>query len=71
MKTMKTMFPPGYHHNGIVVTYALGHMMYGHVSKYMSCHKAIVVITGKEHCFHDCINIYKYIYFEGFEETEI
>ena len=27
-----------------------------HVSKCMSCHKAIVVITGMAHCFHD--NIY-------------
>ena len=26
---MKTMFPPGYHHNGFVATHALGHMMYG------------------------------------------
>ena len=34
---MKTMYPPGYHHNGFVATHALGHMM--------SCHKAIVVIT--------------------------
>ena len=25
---MKTMFPPGYHHNGFVATHALGHMMY-------------------------------------------
>ena len=23
----------------------------------MSCDKAIVVITGKAHCFHDCIYI--------------
>ena len=23
---MKTMFPPGYHHNGFVATHALGHM---------------------------------------------
>ena len=37
---MKTMCLPGYHHNGFV---ALGHMMY------MSCHKAIVVITGRAH----------------------
>ena len=28
--------------------------------KGMSCHKAIVVITGRAHCFHD--NIYTYIY---------
>ena len=26
---MKTMCPPGYHHNGIVATHALAHMMYG------------------------------------------
>ena len=26
---MKTMCPPGYHHNGLVATHALGHMMYG------------------------------------------
>ena len=26
---MKTMCPPGYHHNGFVVTYALAHMMHG------------------------------------------
>ena len=91
---MKTMCPPGYHHNGFVATHALGHMMYGstllvpmnqrmlnkqtkernisehslvhwyqqcgtvhHVPKCMSCHKAIVVITGRAHCFHDYIHI--------------
>ena len=51
---MKTMCPPGYHHNGFVATHALGH----HVPKCMSCHKAIVVITGRAHCFHDYIHIY-------------
>ena len=25
--TMKTICPPGYHHNGFVATHALGHMM--------------------------------------------
>ena len=61
---MKTMCPPSYHHNGFVATHALGHMMYGyimitvhHVPKCMSCHKAIVVITGRAHCFHDFIYI--------------
>ena len=39
---MKTMCPPGIVH---------------HVPKYMSCHKAIVVITGRAHCFHDCFHI--------------
>ena len=29
-----------------------------HVPKCMSCHKAIVVITRRAHCFHDCIYIY-------------
>ena len=28
---MKTMCPPGYHHNGLVATHALGHMMYGFI----------------------------------------
>ena len=27
---MKTMCPPGYHHNDFVATHALGHMMYGY-----------------------------------------
>ena len=27
---MKTMYRPGCHHNGIVATHALGHMMYGY-----------------------------------------
>ena len=57
---MKTMCPPGYHHNGFVATHALGHMTVHqtvhHVPTCISCHKAIVVITGRAHCFHD--NIY-------------
>ena len=64
MKT-KTMCPPGYHHNGFITTHALGQMMYSscaqtihHLPKCMSCHKAIVVITGRAHCFHDYIYIY-------------
>ena len=60
---MKTMCPRSYHHDGFVATHALRHMMYGwatvhHVPKCMSCHKAIVVITGREHYFHDYIYIY-------------
>ena len=55
---MKTMYPPGYHHNGFVATHALGFVAtLHHVPKCMSCHKAIVVITGRAHCFHDCIYI--------------
>ena len=56
---MKTMCPPGYHHNGFVATHALGHM---------SCHKAIVVITGRAHCFHDYI-YYAYLASVGFEHS--
>ena len=33
-----------------------------HGPKCMSCHKAIAVITGSIHCFHDSIYIYIYIY---------
>ena len=47
---MKTMGPPGYHHNGFVETVH-------HVPKCMSFQKAIVVITGRAHCFHDYIYI--------------
>ena len=43
---MKTMCSLGYHPNDFVATHALGHM---------SCHKATVLITGRAHCFHDCI----------------
>ena len=37
---MKTMCPPGYHHNGFVVTHALGHMMYGWAQPYIMCPSA-------------------------------
>ena len=49
---MKTMCPPGYHHNGFVETHALGHMMYGcaqvHVPKSTSC--AQVHELPQSHC---------------------
>ena len=58
---MKTMCPPGHHHNGVVATHALGHLMYDstvhHVLKCMTWRKTIVVITGRAHCFHDCTYI--------------
>ena len=42
-------------------SYTLAHDLH-HVPKCMSWHKSIVVMTGKAHCFHDCINIiYTYI----------
>ena len=58
---MKTMCPPGYHHSGFVATPALRlhrlhPFIWPRVTKCMSCHKAIVVITGKAYCFHDNID---------------
>ena len=54
----------------VIITMALWQQMHlgtwcmvhnvNHVPKGKSCHKAIVVITGKARCFHD--NIYEYIY---------
>ena len=61
---MKKMCPPGYYYNGFVATRALGHMMYitvYHVLKCVNCHKAIEVITGRAHCFHNCIYLYIFI----------
>ena len=36
---MKTMCPPGYHHNGFVATHALGHMMYGNRTSCAQVHE--------------------------------
>ena len=48
----------------IITTMALWQLMHlstcctvHDVPKCMSCHKAIVVITGSAHCFYDCIYI--------------
>ena len=49
---MKTMYPPGYHHDGFVATHALGHMIYSYT---LLVHFRL--ITGRAHCFHDCIYI--------------
>ena len=51
---MKTMCPPGYHHNGFVATHALGHMMYG-----TSCAQVHELPHSHfwAHCFHDYIYI--------------
>ena len=57
---MTTMSLPGYYQNGLMASHELGHMMCGcttvyHVPKCMSCHKIIVVTTGRAYCFHDWI----------------
>ena len=41
---MKTMCPPGYHHNGFVATHALGHMMYGYIYIYIYVYAYIYMI---------------------------
>ena len=46
----------------VITTMALWQLMHlgtsvHHVPKGMSCNKAIVVISGKVHCFHDYIYI--------------
>ena len=61
---MKTMCPPGYHHNGFVETHALGHTMYGYtllipmkqrvLNKLSKEHNG--TRSGRAYCFHD--NIY-------------
>ena len=76
---MKTMWSPGYLHNVILATHALELMMYmmnvktmHHLLKCMCCRKAIVVISGKAHCFHDCIYLhiyYAYVAFVRFEPS--
>ena len=45
---MKTMCPPGYHHNGFVATHSLGHMMYGYSCNRTSCAK--VHELPQSHC---------------------
>ena len=64
---MKAMCPLSYHHKGFVVTQRVLNKLskernrrsvtIHQVPKCISWHKAIVVITGRAHCFHDCIHI--------------
>ena len=55
---MKTTYPPGYHHNGFVATYALGHMMkpYPMIIYIYIYYIYIIYIYIK------CICVYIYIY---------
>ena len=44
---MKTMCPPIYHHNGFVVTHALGHMIYGSHDVHIMCaHHVHIMYTS-------------------------
>ena len=45
---MKTTCPPGYHHNGFVVTHALWHMMYGY-TLLVAMNQIVLNKLSKEH----------------------
>ena len=45
---MKTMCPPGYHHNGFVATHALGHMLYGY-TLLVTMNQRVLYKLSKEH----------------------
>ena len=59
---MKTMCPPGYHHNGLVATHAFGHMMYIYIYRYIyiypACYIYHIYIIDISYIYH----IYIYIY---------
>ena len=54
---MKTMRPPGYHHNGFVATHALGHMMYGY-TLLVPINQRVLNKQSKERNINTCIYIY-------------
>ena len=45
---MKTMYPPGYHHNSFVATNALGHMMYSY-TLLVPMNQSVLNKLNKEH----------------------
>ena len=49
---MKTVCPPGYHHNGFVATHALGHMMYGY-TLLVSMNQGVLKKLSKERNISD------------------
>ena len=49
---MKTMCPPGYNHNGFMVIYELGHMMYGYTSS-LPMNQIMLKKLSKEHNISD------------------
>ena len=68
---MKTMCPSDYRNNGFAATHPLKTTAH-HVPKSMSCHKTIVVITGRGHCFYyNLYIIYIYIYTIYIQDTRI
>ena len=58
---MKTMCPPGYHHNGFVATHALGHMMYGS-TLLVPMNQRVLNKQSKERNYIYIYSVYIYIY---------
>ena len=58
---MKTMCPPGYHHNGFVATHALGHMMYGS-TLLVPMNQRVLNKQSKERIYIYIIHIYIFFY---------
>ena len=58
---VKTMCPPGYHHNGFVATHALGHMMYGYAllvpMNQTITLLALLVENSLVHCYQQCVTV--------------
>ena len=52
LEIIKTMCPPGYHHNGFVATDALGHMMYGY-TLLVPMNQRVLNKLSKEHNVSD------------------
>ena len=48
---MKTMYPPGYHHNSFVAIHGLGHMIYGY-TLLVSINQRMLNKLSKEHKEH-------------------
>ena len=51
----------GCHHNGLV-GHMICHHSYDHMTKFISWHKAMVVITVRARCFYDFIHILKSLF---------
>ena len=52
LEIIKTMCPPGYHHNGFVATDALGHMMYEY-TLLVPMNQIVLSKLSKEHNVSD------------------
>ena len=48
---MKTMCPPGYHHNGFVATHVPGHMMYSY-TLVVPMYQRVLNKPSKEHLYN-------------------